>query len=517
MTTTPPPANPGQPPSHPTGSGFFESIRRSGFWRSQDRWLGGVAGGLAAKLGWDPLLVRGLVILLSLLTGGGVLAIYGVAWLLLPEAADGRIHFEQVLRGRWSAGFWGGMIATFIGLTSGAGWSSFTRGYGFFFSLVLLVGLVIAIVAIASNRQGQPAPWTQPTQPMPNTASGMAPSPTASFDPSTGAPGQVPVDSTGPTASATTGAWAPAAAGGATYGPQGGAYAKASADAATGSANSATFDASRPPAPPRAQPGRTAPQPPAWTTPNPRRRRAGGPVTMALVGLMAILIAVMVAVDRYTDRFDRWLTPGLAIGVAMVFMGLGLVILGLLGRRAGSFLAVSIVLVVLAAPIVAFADATRAGGGHLVVGERNHTPTQMSQIAKPFGMSMGQITVDLTKLNIPNDQVAVVDVNLSMGQANVIVPSQTPIMIEASIDAGDMNLSGLSNGWQISDVSGHKASVTSPRRAGPGTTATEEVSGLGVNITAISPGAMEQEPQIIVTVNATIGQVVLSEQPSRVS
>jgi len=56
-------------------------IRRS----RDERLLAGVAGGLARRLGWDPTVVRVLILMVSL-SGFGV-AVYVLAWLLIP--ADG--------------------------------------------------------------------------------------------------------------------------------------------------------------------------------------------------------------------------------------------------------------------------------------------------------------------------------------------------------------------------------------------------------------------------------------------
>ena len=491
MTNSPPAGSgPAAPP--PAGSKFFDSIRRAGLWRAQDRWFGGVAAGVATRLGWDPLLVRGLFILLTLLTGGGALLLYGVAWLLLPEAADGRIHFEQVIQGRWSAGFWGGVVMAFIGLTSGAGWSTMTRGFGLFLSVPLTIAALIAVAVIAATRSGQ-----SPTQP-----TWVAPPPATPGGPA-GANGAFPGGVQPVPASA---AEANAGAGATNSTPQATHLAGTPGRMQHQSGGAPTPVNQWGPAPTTASPG--------WTSPTRPRRRSGGPITMALLGSMAILIAALVAADRYTSWFDSWLTPGLAIGAVLVFMGLGLVVLGLLGRRAGGFVAVSIILVVLAAPIAAMADAARAGGGHLVVGERHFTPVSMADVAEPFGLSMGQVTIDLTELDVPAGQTAHVKVNMSMGQTIVIVPSQTPVTIKANVSAGQVNLAGLSDSWKI-DGTNRRGPAISDRLL-TATGLIDDVAGVGVNVTALSPNANGTNPTITVTVDATIGQVSLREQPSQV-
>ena len=54
-------------------------LRRS----REDRILGGVAGGIAARFGWDVTVVRIVLVLLALVSGFGA-AGYVVAWLVLP-------------------------------------------------------------------------------------------------------------------------------------------------------------------------------------------------------------------------------------------------------------------------------------------------------------------------------------------------------------------------------------------------------------------------------------------------
>lgn len=95
---TPPPGA----PHPPTGSAFFSWLRKLDIVRGSDRWFAGVAGGIAARTGLDPMLVRGIFIVLALLGGPGIL-VYLLAWLLLPDAT-GRIHVEEIFRGRASAG-----------------------------------------------------------------------------------------------------------------------------------------------------------------------------------------------------------------------------------------------------------------------------------------------------------------------------------------------------------------------------------------------------------------------------
>ena len=61
---------------------MVENVYRS----STDKWLGGVAGGLAKRSGLPSLVVRGLLVILGLLFNVLTVVIYLTLWLVLPEA-----------------------------------------------------------------------------------------------------------------------------------------------------------------------------------------------------------------------------------------------------------------------------------------------------------------------------------------------------------------------------------------------------------------------------------------------
>jgi phage shock protein PspC (stress-responsive transcriptional regulator) len=52
----------------------------------EDRWLGGVCGGVAAYTGMDVTLVRIIVAVGTVLGFGSLIVAYLVAWVLMPEA-----------------------------------------------------------------------------------------------------------------------------------------------------------------------------------------------------------------------------------------------------------------------------------------------------------------------------------------------------------------------------------------------------------------------------------------------
>ncbi|MEB4615508.1 PspC domain-containing protein, partial [Leucobacter sp. M11] len=101
----------GPPPSGPAEPGFFGWLRGLGLARSEERWVGGVAGGIAERTRLDPLIFRGLFIVLTIFGGPGIL-LYLLGWLFLPERS-GRIQAQELLRGRGSTAAY--VILTVLG------------------------------------------------------------------------------------------------------------------------------------------------------------------------------------------------------------------------------------------------------------------------------------------------------------------------------------------------------------------------------------------------------------------
>ncbi|MHA7153912.1 PspC domain-containing protein [Arthrobacter sp. TMN-50] len=138
-----------------TSTNFFDWLRGLGVVRGQDRWIGGVATGIAARTGLDPVLIRGGFVLLAIFGGIGIL-LYGLAWALLPEP-DSRIHLESATRGSWTSGMTGALILTIAGI----GRPNFPffsdGGGGAFFWTIFWIGAVILAVYLVATRSNRKA------------------------------------------------------------------------------------------------------------------------------------------------------------------------------------------------------------------------------------------------------------------------------------------------------------------------------------------------------------------------
>ena len=106
----------GQTPQQPKmGEAFFNRIRAFGIYRGTDRWIGGVASGIAHRLGWDPLAIRIIILALTIIGGSGIL-LYAIAWLLLPDEKDASILVQDALfYGKLSGAFWVAILFLIIG------------------------------------------------------------------------------------------------------------------------------------------------------------------------------------------------------------------------------------------------------------------------------------------------------------------------------------------------------------------------------------------------------------------
>ncbi|WP_170044555.1 PspC domain-containing protein [Luteimicrobium subarcticum] len=365
------------PPGTGSTDAFFASIERAGLRRSDDRWVAGVAGGVARRYGIDPVLVRGIWLVACLVAGVG-LVVYALAWAFLPDDREGTSLVQDAVHGRFRAGLVGAIIAFLVGINGNWwGWSHVPT----FFSVVFWLGalgatavLVVALVGSSRRQQGgaprpQGAPgWTAPAPAL----SAPPPAATAPY-PTTGAP--APRDT-----------WPPAA----TKTP---------------------------------------------VTPRPRRR---GGVQGIVLGLVLVAGAVVLTADHRGSVTSPWLVWG---GAAMVLLGLGIAVAGVLDRRSGWLTTIAIVLGVTLLPAAAL-DRSGAFDGD-VRSIAPSDPVVVSDVTtaeQGYTYSVGDLTLDLSELPLPATGDGPVTVPVRLGAGNTVIELPPGAEVQADVDlwAGDV-------------------------------------------------------------------------------
>lgn len=269
------------------GSRFFAWIRGSGLERSDQRWIAGVSGGLAKRLGWDVVLIRVLLVASVLCFGFGA-ALYGLFWFLIPDPRTNTILLEELIEGRWD---WS-CVGVFLCL----GLALIFPGAGFFvFGLACLA--IFMLMTWSRNR----ADSTNTGSPTWSNRTSHGEMPADQSAPSTMHPGTEPAYSA-PTAHGTP--------------------------AASNAAFAPTAAANRPPY-------QYMPR-----TVYARRRPAGAIIVSAVVGtiLVAAAVVLLIASARQVSLIETVRMMTLWSCASTVLLGVVLILLGCAGRRAGGLI-----------------------------------------------------------------------------------------------------------------------------------------------------------------------------------
>ncbi|MFE8884623.1 PspC domain-containing protein [Pseudarthrobacter enclensis] len=431
---------------------FFTWVRSHGIVRGQDRWIGGVASGIAHRLGVDPLIVRGVFIVLTLFAGIGVL-LYGLAWAFLPEP-DGRIHVQEAGAGRWTTGMTGSLITTILGLTGlgGGFWGWTHNGFGGFLWTVFWVGGAIYLVYYLAqrNRAGRPA---------------MAAPPAGSYG--TG----------GTPASGTSYPAGPYTAGTAQFSPAGTSYGSAPASPSMPSYSGGSFvGGSGPGSPSAGGSGGGTPYNPYQAprqAPRPRPAGPGAPAVAVAAGSALLVGGGLKALD-VTNVIDLGGSANAIVWAsAAAVLGLGILIAGLRGRTAGilSFFAVVALI---------------AGGVYNMVGngdrmrfqQADWTPASVQEARDGFDITAGRGTVDLTGLagSAPLGSDVVIPLNITASNVTVRIPEDVPVDIKADMTMGNLNEASGQRGGTTTRESSYNSDK-------PGSHMVVEIDGTFSNIT----------------------------------
>lgn len=372
---------------------FFDALRSIGIRRrTHNKWIAGVCSGLADRLGIDPVIVRVGLVILTMLGGAGI-AIYLVAWALLPNDRD-EIPAQRALRDGDGGSI---VLLVFAGLALfgdsafGGTWWSNRPGWGFPWGLAL-VGLLIwwlvqrsdnlpdADQRVMNQQLGTPTTGTPATgTPTMATPTTPLPSPAAS------GPGM--------------------AAGGPTR-----------------------YTASPSPA----GPGPVSYDPVSYKR---LRRRSGGPL-MALIAI-GLALATYGSLLWAGSELD-WAGDHQAIAFAgsLAAMGLLMVVLGIAGWRPGFVTFLAIILAMAAWSSAVVPSGIHFGGR---IGDATWTPTSVASDAN-YQLGVGNGVLNLTGLPTEGLSEAKIPAYVGLGELKVVVPEDLTVKVVGHVGLGEILL-----------------------------------------------------------------------------
>ena len=476
----------------PPRSGFFESIRGSGWYRAKPRVLGGVCSGISAHQGWDLSLVRVLMVVSAFFMPLVILA-YGLAWLLLPEAEDGRIHVEETIEGRFDIAVIGGalmILAALSSMFSDVGVFGI-MGIGWFMLIIVALsfsGIAAALVGLSLSRnrnagQQRPSYGAAHYEAPRNNAPSAAPTPNAAGTSVPFAPATPAADGTGEPDPGMKPEQGPA--GFPAYGvPSDFQSSPAGATSPQAGPRPAAATASVPH--PGWTPPASAPTPRRWNvppTPTHRPRTVSGRVNLAITGLLVLITAAVFAGLYWADKglsipFITGETEGQTIariitiggGVCLLVVGLSLAIAALRDRSAGWLTALSVIGMIMAFPTAAIGTQAARPTDFLITvhpGAINTETTRDWTVDRVSGGNpAGTTLLDLSGAPVGTTKTIIVDWE-AWSRLTIQVAEGQPVQIVCQSDIETLSTNMDGDGWASSLNNCAGATATSPSWGNP--------------------------------------------------
>ena len=479
---------------------FFDSLRGSGLMRTNERWVAGVAGGVAYRFGLDPTLVRCAWVVLSLFAGVG-LVLYGLAWALLPEESDGRIHLEEALSGRFNAGLAGAIGMTIIGMsTFGSGfipnWYIHETGIAAamwpLFWLGLIVLAIVFLIRSAQDRRMSRKTTRGPQGPQPWHASAPG---------AAQAPGSHPGSQAGPAG-------------------QAGGFASAAGSASA-------WDSSAPGSGAPSWQSRSYRQRPPYQPARPRRPGPGSSLSLAVLGL-GFLTGAGIWYATATHRVGLLQGQYFLIGTLAALLGAGIVASGLRRRRGGWMTVLGWpVLFVAAIPALATASVVPPSLARMPFGVITDSATfgsttvtwkELASSASGGSITrskdVGDLTLDLRGMPAEEaGKLSTINAHLDVGTLRIKTDPNQRVTVKTDVDMGSVD-SRASRAWTVDgkqmepdeedlrayDVAGN---ADSRYKSSHG--------GLNIASTLVSPSGKDGLPAIMINASVDTGRIDVEE------
>ncbi|HEX6256392.1 MAG TPA: PspC domain-containing protein [Euzebyales bacterium] len=360
--------------------------------RSRDRVIAGVAGGLGDYFNVDPAIFR-LAFVGLMFIGGAGLPLYGVAWLFVPDRDSGRSVGDGLLS-RFNVGSRStgrivlAVLVVVILANSGRAFG------GEWLWAALLVGLGFLLFRDSDDdddRPGRPsvggdAPTSSPQR--------QPASRTTASEPSGGPPSDE-----NPFEARSTN-------------PYDDAY---YSDLMTVPPPRRTDDGWRPT--PLAEPPKPPPPPSIL-----------GRVTVAAV---LIVVGAVALLESLLPWFDVATATYVAVALAIVGGGL------LVGARWGRARGLIVLGVVMLMGLSASAAVPDVPTG---VGQRRYVPENVSEIADEYRLGMGEMQIDLTRLELEPGEEVTLEASTTIGSLQVVVPEGATLEGQAEVQVGAVDV-----------------------------------------------------------------------------
>lgn len=504
---------------------FFDSLRGSGLMRTNERWIAGVAGGVAHRFDLDPTLVRCVWVVLSLFAGVG-LVLYGLAWALLPEESDGRIHLEEALSGRFNAGLAGAIGMTIIGMStfgSGfipnwyvheAGTAGIAAALWPLFWLGLIVLAIIFLIRSAQDRRANRKAARGPRGPQPwqTYPAGAAQT-----------PGNRPGSQAGPAGPAgQAGGFTPAAGSTSAW------------DSSTPGSGTPAFNQ---PAGGQSWQSRSYRQYPSYQQPpvpvRPRRPGPGSSLSLAVLGL-GLLTAAGVWYATVTHHLGLLQGQFILIGILVALLGAGIVVSGL-RRRHGGWMTVLgwPVLFVVAIPALATASIVPTSLARMPFESlRNATTATSSTVtwqeltasassgSVTRNKDIGDLTLDLRGMPATEaSKLSTITTHLDVGTLRIKTDTDQRVEVRADVDMGAID-SQVARAWTVDGRQMNQDDEGPRTYDATGKTIpaySSSSGGLNTKRTLASPNSDDQRPQITINASVDTGTINIEERSNTVS
>lgn len=169
--------------------------------------------------------------------------------------------------------------------------------------------------------------------------------------------------------------------------------------------------------------------------PAPRRDTWQRIAVVSAVGTGAVILGGLVF---WCAAWATAAGAGVAVAVVVLALGAAAVLGALRGRSRARWLAVPAVLLAFPAAVVSAADITLDGG----VGNRTYRPTGTESLPKGYHVGLGELTVDLRDLDWSGGRREVLELDVGVGHAIVLVPQSVCVGARTSLAVGEANVFG---------------------------------------------------------------------------